>query len=151
MKVQSSFYPDFICKTVDILPISSFITEKMPKLLIFDAFTLLICEKKLSQITHFCGVKLLAWKSGCVNFLTNSMSGLPQVDYGLHNFLLQAVSFPCKVDGLTPGQQIIWRWRKWSQSQSKTKRIGQCIIPGSYILYHICVLGWTVQKHWKQN
>ena len=45
----------------------------MPKLLIFDAFTLLI-PKKLSQITHFCGVKLLAWKSGCVKFLTNSMS-----------------------------------------------------------------------------
>ena len=22
----------------------------------------------MSQITHFCGVKLLAWKSGCVNF-----------------------------------------------------------------------------------
>ena len=34
----------------------------MPKLLIFDAFT------------HFCGVKLLASKSGCVKFLTNSMS-----------------------------------------------------------------------------
>ena len=30
--------------------------------------------KKLSQITHFCGVKPLAWKSGCVKFLTNSMS-----------------------------------------------------------------------------
>ena len=29
----------------------------------------------MSQITHFCGVKLLAWKSGCVKFLTNSMSG----------------------------------------------------------------------------
>ena len=27
-----------------------------------------------------------------------------------NNFLLQAVSFPCKVNGLTPGQQIIWRW-----------------------------------------
>ena len=46
----------------------------MPKLLVFDAFTLLICEKKMSQITQFCGVKFLAWKSGCVNFLTNFMS-----------------------------------------------------------------------------
>ena len=27
------------------------------------------------QITHFCGVKLLAWKSGCVKFWTNIMSG----------------------------------------------------------------------------
>ena len=30
MKVQSTFYPDFVCKTVDILPISSFITKKWP-------------------------------------------------------------------------------------------------------------------------
>ena len=45
----------------------------MTKWLIFDAFTGLTC-KKISQITHFCGVKLLAWKSGGVNFLTNIMS-----------------------------------------------------------------------------
>ena len=29
----------------------------------------------MSQITHFCGVKLLAWKYGCVKFWTNIMSG----------------------------------------------------------------------------
>ena len=28
----------------------------------------------MSQITHFCGVKLLAWYSGCVKFWTNIMS-----------------------------------------------------------------------------
>ena len=28
----------------------------------------------MSQITHFCGVQLLAWKSGCVKFWTNIMS-----------------------------------------------------------------------------
>ena len=39
----------------------------------FDAFTLSI-RKKMSQITHFCIVKLLAWKSGCVKFWTNIMS-----------------------------------------------------------------------------
>ena len=35
------------------------------------------CEPANSgtQIAPFCGVKFLAWKSGCVNFLTNSMSG----------------------------------------------------------------------------
>ena len=38
MKVQSTFYIDFISKTVDVLVISSFITKQMPKLLIFDAF-----------------------------------------------------------------------------------------------------------------
>ena len=33
----------------------------------------------MSQITHFCDVKLLAWKSGCVKFLTNSMSESKQL------------------------------------------------------------------------
>ena len=57
----------------------------MPKLLIFDAFTLLIREKnvaiyallrcKMSQFTHFCGVKFLASKSGTWEFWTNFMSG----------------------------------------------------------------------------
>ena len=32
--------------------------------------------RKLSQFMRFCGVKFLAWKSGCVIFLTNSMSAL---------------------------------------------------------------------------
>ena len=54
----------------------------MTKLLIFDAFTLLIREK-LSQITHFCNVKLLAWKSSCVNFLTNIMSWSQGVEFVL--------------------------------------------------------------------
>ena len=58
----------------------------MPKLLIFDAFTLLIREKnvaiyallrcKMSQFTHFCGVKFLASKSGTWEFWTNFMSAL---------------------------------------------------------------------------
>ena len=57
----------------------------MPKLLIFDAFTLLIREKnvaiyallrcKMSQFTHFCGVKFLASKSGTWEFWTNFMFG----------------------------------------------------------------------------
>ena len=60
--------------------------QKKPKLLIFDAFTLLIREKnvaiyallrcKMSQFTHFCGVKFLASKSGTWEFWTNFMSGL---------------------------------------------------------------------------
>ena len=29
----------------------------------------------MSQITHFSSVKFLAWKSGCVKFWTNIMSG----------------------------------------------------------------------------
>ena len=46
MKVQSTFYPDFISKTVNLLIISSFIAKK---LLIFDTFTLLICEKNVAN------------------------------------------------------------------------------------------------------
>ena len=47
MKVQSTFYPDFISKTVDLPIISLFITKNIPKLLIFDAFTRLIHEKNV--------------------------------------------------------------------------------------------------------
>ena len=48
--------------------------QKMPKILLFNAFALLCREWKMSQITHFCGVKYLAWKSGGVKFWTNIMS-----------------------------------------------------------------------------
>ena len=53
MKVQSTFYPDFISKTVDVLIISSFIIKKLPKLLIFNAFTWLICKKKCRKLRTF--------------------------------------------------------------------------------------------------
>ena len=46
MKVQSTFYPDFISKTVDPVIISSFITKKI---LIFDAFRLFIGEKNIAN------------------------------------------------------------------------------------------------------
>ena len=50
----------------------------MPQL-IFDAFTLITLEWTMSQITHFYGVKFLAWKSGSVKFWTNIMSVLDWV------------------------------------------------------------------------
>ena len=53
MNVQSTFYPDFISNTVDILLVSSFITKKMPKSLIFDAFMLLISEKNAPNVRTF--------------------------------------------------------------------------------------------------
>ena len=72
----------------------------MPKLLIFDAFTLLIREKnvaiyallrcKMSQFTHFCGVKFLASKSGTWEFWTNFMSVQAITFYALP-FLLAMV------------------------------------------------------------
>ena len=46
----------------------------MLKLLISNAFTLLYRAWTMLQITHFCGVKFLAWKSRSINFLTNIMS-----------------------------------------------------------------------------
>ena len=33
--------------------------------------------RNMSQLTRFCGVKFLAWKPGCVKFLTNSMCAPP--------------------------------------------------------------------------
>ena len=51
MKVLSTFYPDFTSKTVDLLLKSSFLTKKMPKSLIFDAFTLLIRENNDANYT----------------------------------------------------------------------------------------------------
>ena len=54
------------------------ISCSMPKLLISNAFMLLYRAWTMLQITHFCGVKFLAWKSGSVNFLTNIMSDVKQ-------------------------------------------------------------------------
>ena len=51
---------------------------------------LLNCEWKMSQITHSYGVKLLAWKSGGVKFLTNIMS----VSWYQHPKLLFENTFP---------------------------------------------------------
>ena len=69
----------------------------MPKLLIFDAFMLLIREKnvaiyallrcKMSQFTHFCGVKFLASKSGTWEFWTNFMS-----DFTLKPLIFHTIS-----------------------------------------------------------
>ena len=73
MKVQSTFYPDFISKTVDILLIIPFISKKYPN---YWYLMHLRCwfARKMSQFTHFCGAKFLSWKSGCVKFWTNFMS-----------------------------------------------------------------------------
>ena len=81
MKVQSTFYIDFISKTVDVLLISSFITKQMPKLLIFDAFTLLICKKNVA-IYALLRCKIFSLKIWLCKFLINSLSGLLQIEEG---------------------------------------------------------------------
>ena len=49
MKVQSTLHPDFISKTVNLLLNKLIYNQKMTKLLIFDAFQLLICKKKVTN------------------------------------------------------------------------------------------------------
>ena len=61
MKVQNTFYPDFISNNKLIN------NQTMRKLFIWCIYALNLREK-MSQITHFCNVKFLAWKSGSVKF-----------------------------------------------------------------------------------
>ena len=75
MKVHSTFYPDFISKTINILLISSFITKKIPKLLIFDSFTLSICEKNVANYA-LLWCKTFSVKIWLCKIFTNIMSGL---------------------------------------------------------------------------
>ena len=70
MKVQSTFYPDFISKTVDLVIISSFITKNDQ---IIDIWCIYAVNSR-EKMSHFGGVRFLAWKSGSVKFWTNIMS-----------------------------------------------------------------------------
>ena len=89
--------------------------------------------RKMSQFTRFCGVKFLAWKSGCVKFLTNSMSAWQQQSskrtnhIGIQTFPRRALPLPpssylsihplpvlqdlsmCKVASYKPATQLFWR------------------------------------------
>ena len=49
----------------------------MPKLFVFDAFTLLICEKTVANyaLLRCKAFSLKIWLAGCVEFWTNNMSG----------------------------------------------------------------------------
>ena len=70
MKVQSTFYPDFFSKTVDLVIISSFITKNDQ---IIDIWCIYAVNSR-EKMSHFGGVRFLAWKSGSVKFWTNIMS-----------------------------------------------------------------------------
>ena len=61
MKVQSTFYPDFISKAVDILLISPFITKKCPNDWYLIQFTLLIREKNVANYA-LLQCKIFSWK-----------------------------------------------------------------------------------------
>ena len=63
--------------------------------------------RKMSQFTRFCGVKFLAWKSGCVKFLTNSMS---DVKITLHIHAL-SVLFTTSPSQKSANYLRLWRRR----------------------------------------
>ena len=72
---ESTLYPDFlISKTVDLLTISSFITQNV-QIIDIRCIYVVSLQEKMSQFTHFCGVQFLAWKYGNARFWTNIMSG----------------------------------------------------------------------------
>ena len=84
MKIQSTFYPDFISKTVDLLIINSFITKKCPIYWYVMHLRGKFARKNVANYA-FCGVKFLAWKSGSVKFLTNSMSDSDSIHHPLNS------------------------------------------------------------------
>ena len=73
-------------------------------------------REKMSQITHFCGVKLLAWKSGCVKFWTNIMSAFVMLHFEqgwfwAHDFIMCYANnsdLPHKIFVQFSGQNITW-------------------------------------------
>ena len=67
---KSHFYPNFVFKTVGILLISSFITQKCLNCYIWCIYA--VTAKKLSQIMHFA-VKTFSLKIWVCRFLTTSM------------------------------------------------------------------------------
>ena len=103
MKVQSTFYIDFISKTVDVLLISSFITKQMPKLLIFDAFMLLICKKNVA-IYVLLRCKIFSLKIWLCKFFDKFLVW-PFANRGRLGWL--SSSWPCTSTG------CCWVWRRY--------------------------------------
>ena len=66
----------------------------------------------MSQVTHLCGVKLLAWKSGCVKFWTNIMSDR-NVSIKEKN-LFWPSHLSCRSDLVVPDKKKIFKQiKKW--------------------------------------
>ena len=158
MKVQSTLYPGIISKTVDLLLNQLIYNQKMTKLLIFDASTLLIREKKLSQITHFCDVKLLAWKSGCVKFWTNIISLHCRYSYFIMQHWLAISRFfvgiclnsNCFPHPL-PAIVFAVHWKssqplmvqRWVSKSARTKQITQPIY--KILHFHFSLYCWSIE------
>ena len=88
----------------------------MPKLLIFDAFTLLICEKNVA-IYALLRCKIFSLKIWLCKFLTNSMSVVNIVN-NMNNATILS-----KVNIVNMGSQEISRDPKKSQGFSRDLKI----------------------------
>ena len=116
----------------------------------------------MSQITHFCGVKLLAWKSGCVKFWTNIMSTNM---YTFHKSDVHSLQCKCTLElyGLNP-----WHWcigpptlqmcyaeqlKSLKEKSGSLVGSGEPRIPGIWLLHAHCFCrmgGSAAASHWFQ-
>ena len=85
-------------------------------------------REKMSQITHFCGVKFLAWKSGGVKFLTNSMSdnSVTVSDVPISGFLCTSVQKAKQTNiKLWPNNYYLLRsfWNSFAELSPRTPAI----------------------------
>ena len=92
------------------------------------------------QITHFCGVKFLAWKSGSVNFLTNIMSAFTlwshfrhdhrwQV-WPLHIGVFSPLFVPWAVESIACSSPLCW----YFPACPLLPTVAQCSIPRWHFL-----------------
>ena len=96
----------------------------------------------MSQIMHFCRVKLLAWKSGGVKFLTNIMSALR------HFFLPQCIDCERK---MKKWQQCVLIWQNiclfWMIMKTWSG-IEPCVL---FWMQHWLVHWWHVKRRYSEN
>ena len=145
MKVQSTFYPDFISKTVDILLISPFITKKCPNYwyLMHLHFKF---ARKMSQITHFWGVTILVWKTGSVNVWTNFMSGhnVPLPPTGSWICTKRLGQIGLKSNKMKLRSQDLHRFKSRLQPQVKPKEPQCCLQTDLHMKRQKTIINWLL-------
>ena len=79
--------------------------------------------RKMSQFSRFCGVKFLAWKYGCVKFLTNIMSDSPVKGLGYISPPKTGDTnehwFVCKSAPKAIESGLIDVWKQWTYTAMK--------------------------------
>ena len=89
----------------------------------------------MSQITRFCGVKLLAWKSGCVKFWTNIMSVLKHSKYQRN---------------LAQGGTLTY-WRYWKYQCNKVLVMDVKIVINVLLAPMLTGTTWQWHLKWSSN